>query len=435
MGKPLSNKEATEGYHWHRRYAIPLDCPAAFSFCMRHLVVPHSLGEMVWAAVSRLAPQVGTASLASRPLFGNGKRRHAAPVAVELSRSLAANASVNGLLAEACERELSWAGVDFSGPLRLLTAEGPRNSPRGQTVAFLFDQREPLPRAVAKIAAATGQGAVLKRECESLRAFATRVNGNFHGALPRTASAFDAGDWTVLLESWLPGPTMYVELRNHWKPLRRAPEHFRAALDLLLEFQQSTVLNPANLDDGTLAEFVFRPLEELQASYSLSLGERLLVANTLKRARQLQGAPLQLAARHGDFWAGNLLLGPDRIGLVDWEHFAWRALPFDDLFFFPTTYGLNFPWKLARWAAPEPAFHATYLEANPIARLVREYLFGYCERTGTPRTLLEVFFPVFLASHAVREKGLTSHEEPAGGTWRRLFRVFAERNEPPCFAD
>jgi Ser/Thr protein kinase RdoA (MazF antagonist) len=148
-----------------------------------------------------------------------------------------------------------------------------------------------------------------------------------------------------------------------------------------------------------------------------------------------------LAAGHGDFWSGNLLLDKDSVGVIDWEHFRQEDFPFEDLFFFSIAYGLSFPWKPGHRADSQTAFRATYLQATPIADQVRSFLLSYCNATGLATELLELFFPVFLARRALDELGPGSIEEQSEARfvrsrmWRNLFRIYAERSEPACFID
>jgi hypothetical protein len=135
--------------------------------------------------------------------------------------------------------------------------------------------------------------------------------------------------------------------------------------------------------------------------------------------------------------------------VVDWESFRPEALSFDDLFFFSTTYGMNFPYKAAHWAVPETAFRATYLQPTEIANMVRDCLLDYCQAMDMDAGLLEVFFPVFLASKAVEEISIKSavgasyeETEPVAKSkpsmdraviWKNLFRFYADSREPACF--
>lgn len=168
-------------------------------------------------------------------------------------------------------------------------------------------------------------GSDLRREAEALKRLADHAD--LHGTVPRLL------DWQgeALLMSPVPGVSAYVEMQGLLAPGRAVDRHFDAAADWLLRFHRAT------------------------------------------------------GASHGDFWARNLLVGPTAV--VDWEHFVERA-PIDaDLFHFPLTYGLNYPWERWRRLPPDEAFRRTFLEDNRVSRAVRRYL----SRFGEPGALRERF--------------------------------------------
>lgn len=431
---PESLGSANIRYGWHDRYAIPLDHPSAFPFYADHLVVPHSLREMLWAAIARNFPRAARSKLVAWPLLRDGL------FTTQREMKESVTARTVDFLAGALEDHLRRARVEVSGPLALLTLADYQNSQRGQTVIFLFDRASETPLGVAKVTFQSPQRAVLQQEYECLRSLVQQLNEELRTAIPQPLALLNGTGFTVLLETFLPGRSIYWEMRNRWDPRRQAPQHFRLALEWLVRFHAATRTATVHLDADALGEYVQAPLEHYQRIRPPSRLEHRLMAQTIRRGRQLRGTELYLAARHGDFWARNLIRNGRSMGVVDWERFAPQRTPFDDLFLFPTSYGLTFPWKLGGWTNPAAAFRATYLQANDIALLVREYLLQYCRLMGLSPELLEVFFPVFLATRALQEASPTDRPlSPDDGylpqtrIWQALFQAYADRNEPACF--
>jgi hypothetical protein len=166
-------------------------------------------------------------------------------------------------------------------------------------------------------------GSGLQREAEALRFLAERLPADLRDSVPRLL------DWReqALVMSPVPGVSAYVEMQGLLAPGRAVDRHFDAAAEWLLRFHQAT------------------------------------------------------GASHGDFWARNVLVGPTAV--VDWEHFTEEAPIDKDLFQFPLTYGLNYPWERWRRLPPEEAFRRTFLEDNRVSRAVRRYL----ARFGNPAAL------------------------------------------------
>jgi hypothetical protein len=166
-------------------------------------------------------------------------------------------------------------------------------------------------------------GSGLQREAEALRFLAERLPADLRGSVPHLL----AWQEQALLMSPVPGVSAYVEMQGLLAPRRAVDRHFDAAADWLFKFHRAT------------------------------------------------------GASHGDFWARNLLVSPTAV--VDWEHFTEEAPIYADLFHFPLTYGLNYPWERWRRLPPDEAFRRTFLEDNRVSRAVRRYL----TRFGDPAAL------------------------------------------------
>ena len=79
-----------------------------------------------------------------------------------------------------------------------------------------------------------------------------------------------------------------------------------------------------------------------------------------------------------------------------------RTLLYYDLFDFPLTYGLNFPWAGHQRIAPDEAFRRTFLEENPVSRAVRRYLHRYCAETLIDPGVLPGLFRLYLLTRPPR---------------------------------
>ncbi|MBN1569682.1 MAG: aminoglycoside phosphotransferase family protein [Acidobacteria bacterium] len=431
----------------NRRYAIPLACPSAFRFYLDHLAVPHSLSEMIWTVLARRWPRLKYGILLASSKRNSGVCHGPQPETT----------------GEAMAKSLC-LGRESRKPLRsdslaLLTCNYNGRARVRRAVSFLFDDVSPVPLAVAKFSSDPGESPVLKHEYETIKKLASISGGKQPGLVPQSLGFLEESPWTVMLESWLPGRTAYFEMRNSWNALQHVPKHFRLALEWLMAFQQAAGIKKVSLNESAVRDYVLRPLEKLAQQHRLSTAELHLIESTENLAQRLFGTQLLLVSGHGDFWSGNLVVDINTAGVIDWEHFISETLPFDDLFFFSTAYGLNYPWKIARWAAGETAFRATYLQATEIADHVRKFLLTYCNATGLSTELLQLFFPVFIARRVLEESSGGSGGEGAyiaggskttfsrlrgarsekpsrrSGMWRRFFQIYAERSEPVCFID
>jgi Phosphotransferase enzyme family len=420
-------------YRRHDRYWLPLNQPQALRFYVNDLFVSHSRREMLRSAIARAAPWMDGAPLLDDRPHG-GDRRAGKPCPQGGTTDLSGPPLLQALRLEdlACllEEQLPRAGLVFSGPLALLMLEGGPDSARQQMVLFLFGQAVPVPCAVAKVTWQASQRVVLKHEFEALAGLHGKLGHELRSTIPRPLAFVEASGLTVLLETFAPGRSIYFEMRNRWCPRRRAFDHFRLAREWLTEFQNATLVREECLDESVIREHVMTPLETFERQCDPSAHEREMIEYVVGMARKLRDERLPLVARHGDFWARNLMMTERTAGVVDWEHFGGQSVPFEDVFMFATSYGLSYPWKLGSWADPVAAFRATYLERSWLSRLVRAYLLAYCRAMKISPEMLEVFFVVFLAGQAIGECRESEPRSPGSatiGTWRRLIREYAEQ--------
>jgi hypothetical protein len=302
---------------------------------------------------------------------------------------------------------------------------------------------------VVKAARNPAHAASLAREHQTLCALHTRLDEDLRATLPAPLAAMQDASLTAFAEDYVAGRSMYFEMRNAWRPRRRADLPFRLARAWLVSFQTATRAGQERLAGDTAAEHVVSPLKEYQRTFSPAAGVRKFIADVLRKAHDVRGEAFPLVARQGDFWARNLIVRGEALGVLDWEAYAERGAPFTDLFLFATSYGLSYPWRLGRWAEPEAAFRATFFGEGWMARLVRKHFLGYCGELGVSPMLLEVFFPAFLAAQALEERARGAEVKTradagrrkakrkgageGGGTWDRLLQEYARLKGRACF--
>ena len=424
-------------YGWHDRFKIPLEHPSALRFYLHNLFVPHSRREMLWGALARASAPAGRAAL---PLLG-------VTAAGRLKGGVEPEGESPDALAGRLGARLREAGLSLGPEVSAITLDDYRHSGREKVVVFLFERGAHEPRLVAKASTNPAHRAALAREHDALEALRARLGEGLGRTLPEPLAAVEDGGLAAFAQSYVPGRSMYFEMRNGWRPRRRAAAHFRLALAWLAEFQKETRAGEASLAGEALREHVVGPLREYQRACSPSAEERRFIAGVVRRAEGLRGERFPVMARQGDFWARNLMLNGGRLGVLDWEHYAERSSPFEDLFLFATSYALSYPWRLGRWAEPAAALRAAFGGPGWMARLVRKSLLGHCAGLGVRPALLGVFFPAFLAARASEEMGRGGAKGPGRGgrkraransdeglgTWGRLFQEYARMGGSACF--
>ena len=228
---------------------------------------------------------------------------------------------------------------------RWLLVEDYSGNERDRLAVFLFESGEATPAAVLKLRRAGAAGRPLRQEADALSFLAGRLPAGLRDSVPRLLDLRELPGWEVLAMSPLPGVSAYVEMQGRLAPGRAVARHFAAAAEWLARFHEAT------------------------------------------------------GAAHGDFWARNLLVGPQgRAAVVDWEHFAPAAPFHEDLFHFPLTYALNYPWRRWRRLPPEEAFRRAFREDNRVSRAVTGYFARYAALAGADPADLRRRFDAHLES-------------------------------------
>jgi hypothetical protein len=265
--------------------------------------------------------------------------------------------------------------------LRCAVAERHDQDDRRRVLAFVFEGNAAEPLALIKAQQDRRNGALASaaRAIETVRGFLPR---SMLTTVPELMHFSESRKGEVLVTSGLHGRSAYAELASSLKPSLLVDGHFDRAADWLASFHEAS-----RVDDDC-------------------------------------------AASHGDYWAHNVLMARGReFGVVDWEHFKPSASRYVDLFFYPLTYGLSFPWNFYARAGPEPSFRRTFIEPNRVSRAVREYLRVYAKRTGVSHDSIRAAFGEFLVTHGTMRAGSRPHPGVRALPWGSLAKMFNSANE------
>jgi Ser/Thr protein kinase RdoA (MazF antagonist) len=198
---------------------------------------------------------------------------------------------------------------------------------------------------------------------------------------------------------------VWADLHAAAFPARRVSRHLAAAGDWLARFHAAT-----------RRDEVYR----LPGWDELAAGEPGPPPWYRRLEERLEHRPLPLAAGHGDFWPRNVLIAAGALtAVVDWEAARWSAPPFEDLFAFAWSYGLDGPWRRGRPLPAADAFRHAFVDDNPLSRAVAAYLSRYGTAFALDGETLRDLFRLWLRT---RPAG-----DPEGGdTWRTCDRMLGE---------
>jgi aminoglycoside phosphotransferase (APT) family kinase protein len=136
------------------------------------------------------------------------------------------------------------------------------------------------------------------------------------------------------IESFAPGEAALSAIADpaEWARLQSA------AASTIGDLHRRTA-DAVRVDARMFDRWVDRPLDVLArirvATETVAQNRRAIGRMRERLHVALQGESLQVCWIHGDYWLGNLMVGPDRvtpIGVIDWDRAAPGELPLHDLF-------------------------------------------------------------------------------------------------------
>lgn len=404
------------------RFLVPTDAPPVIAYFLDHLFVAHTVRERLTRPLHRLT---GGRFLFRRPATPNNGLVGVADLGHGLENA-------HRVLAELFETDgwalLRRASIDPTNDGRWIVLQDYPTSSRQRLVLFLFDQRRRGLTAVLKLGLTSQTN---RPEHEAIQAVRGRLPQLLRASVPEPLAFARASGFEALLLSGLPGRSAYVELHTRFAPRWLVASHLQQAAVWLAHFHEATrsqtgVFKPERSRSALLRALTEQEMDAGDSGWMDSLCESCC------------RSPLPLASSHGDFWARNVLVGvnpPNTSngglpGVVDWECFQEEAPPFEDLFHFPLTYGLNYPWSRYSRTSAGTAFSQTFLEGNHVSREVRRYFHRYCALGGLDPQLLGPLFRLYLlgrAASAYRTQDDRCRQDRR--FWLRCLRTLVESDQ------
>jgi len=403
------------------RFWLPIEDRSVVHFFNRNLYFPHQLRERVTAGARRLAAFDGgllpkppdlTTVLDSVTISDRHRLERAKEVVRGFIEDL--DSSDAGEMTSADIHRQRW----------ILIEDGSRTD-RLIVLLFLPDQEQPT--VALKIAPASAGS--LTRERDALGHLHATLPEDLAASLPRPGLLQQQGEWQVLPLSIVEGRPAYVEMQASWQPRRHVARHLECASHWLARFHRETASGDAFLSQPAEQHTVMKWATRLEKA---GVEETRWFEALLHRC---QRDPISLSAGHGDFWARNLLVPdcsrqcghPPLPGVIDWESYRPRQLPFVDLFHFAVTYGLNYLWARYRRIEPLAALRSTFIDDTHLSREIRHCFNSYCLRMELDPAHLGPFFQLYLLrlstgdSPSSLDWSVRSH--PNRNTWLDFHRL------------
>jgi Phosphotransferase enzyme family len=329
------------------------------------------------------------------------------------------------MIRELCDRLNELGPNQGLPPLCSGLVVGIDRDPTAKVTVILFDQTG-LASAVVKVARRAEEEAALRAEHSMLVELRSASLPTITCDVPRPLLMERIAGRAALVTTALSGSPLTV--RYHEPGHVQDPGQVAADLSMagswLLRFQGETQTGEPVPMAAAFEGWVLPVFERYRERIGWSDWEEQLLERLAVLAVELDDVAIPLAAVHGDYATGNLLVKDGRIsGVVDWELGRPVGPPFSDLFKFAASYGSYLDratplrngglpghpgWAeaRARWGAfggwtNAVGFLYAYLGQGWFSDLVRTFLADHLRQLGLPMSTCAVFLPTFLAEQAM----------------------------------
>ena len=318
--------------------------------------------------------------------------------------------------------ELSQAGIRIRPPLYGLKI-GDLSSMNRKINILVFNHREKQPTLILRIAHNEEQRTFLNNEYKTLSGLAGKTA--FLSAIPLPLGLFEFQKKLVAVERNLAGVSLFALLlrKKHTRP-KWVQRDFRLACDFLCDLERATMDGSVPLHDAANVDSKLAQLDTFYGPINLPKGYRERILGIANECRSLT---LRRCARHGDFWAGNLLISPRGLGVVDWEGYAHPEQIFHDIFFFMTTYSLSYPWRGWNECPTELAFKLGFLEKNWLSEMIKDTLLLFFQKWEIPPRAIYLLLTLFLIEMSLPSAIANDPRyPPQHSKWFGLFQTFIQ---------
>ena len=197
---------------------------------------------------------------------------------------------------------------------------------------------------------------------------------------------------------------------------------FRLVCDTLHKFERATL-------DGTLPfpnpEQVREKIVQIVSHYRSIEWPKGCLERLVKIADENREMNLPGFSRHGDFWAGNLLLSPHGLRVIDWEGYSQHDGLFHDIFFFMTNYAMFYPWHGWKKCSDETAFKNGFLENNWLALLIKDTIRAFFYKWNIQPRAVYLLLVLFLMEMSLPASIRNDPRYPPQyDKWFNLFQTF-----------
>ena len=315
---------------------------------------------------------------------------------------------------------LDWVGpLLSSGPGGVPSADSASGMPEALLTSAWRARGATTVRTVggASAGAVVKVGAQAGREAEALRTMAAGA-ATEAVATPDLIGETEIGRHRAVAQTALAGRPAAVALAGSPAAI---PALLRTVAGWLVDWNAATVVRrPFGADDAE--RLVLAPARAVAPRLDDDGGETWL-AELERACTAVEGTEVPFVSAHNDLTAANLLLGADRVGVVDWEEAAPQCLPLGDFAYAAA----DFAAAVDGYADRKAAYATCFERDGELGAMTRELLGRAAKALGLEPPQAELCLHVCWLRHAADEQAREPEPGDGPAPFLAILRRHAQR--------
>lgn len=196
-------------------------------------------------------------------------------------------------------------------------------------VLILFKDNDSRPFAIAKVGLIESKGLFIE-EFEKAERVYNNFESNQEVSVPKPIAFFASEKIAGYFENCIPGVPFNDYLKRFFRKNRKRVLYIDV-MEKCTRVLISMGCNNELLNEKDFSQYFYKPLEDFHKS-TLGINHESELLKIKSGIESIEKDTLNSVWMHGDFWTGSILYDKSNIGVIDWEFFLGKGVPFWDFF-------------------------------------------------------------------------------------------------------
>jgi hypothetical protein len=293
-------------------------------------------------------------------------------------------------------------------------------------VSFLFDNNKNIPLYVVKISYDVKYNEFLEKECQNQLYIQNQTSAQISEAIAPIFQSGKINNHFFFVQKFCRGRVLPEQVNSHLckRKMLNDIKNIQYAWDWLLKFQE----NSRTARDLKVCDFrVMALMKKYRAAYQVEKSEEDFFDQLLGKIEKMKTHLVPVAASHGDYYAGNILLNGKNIFVIDWRYYRENYHTIFDASIFISTFSL----ATNSVSKKSHLFHFQQLlfENNSTSQFLNSLINRFLTKNKLELSLFTLFFVLTLLELATRDFSSLMVVSQKDQVWREKLLFFLNNHK------